>query len=67
MSSAPTAIFFDTERNGRKVAYRWDGRQLRSFRIALDKAEVAIATGTGVDIGGHPLKARSPFWTRRTA
>lgn len=50
------SIFFQNDKNGRKVAYRFSGRQVRSFRIGLAEAELLIATGQAVDIGRNPLK-----------
>lgn len=49
-------IFFDHDKNGRKVAYRWGGRQMRAFRMPLADAELFIATDQADLLDGHPLK-----------
>ena len=48
-------IFFQTDRNGRRVAYRWSRMQFRSFRIGLDEAELLIATELAIVLPGHPF------------
>ena len=50
------AIFFDTDKNGRKVAYRWSGRQVRAFRMSVADAELFIAQDQADRLAGHPLK-----------
>jgi len=56
--STRLAIFFDHDKHGRKVAYRWSGMQLRAFRMKLAEAETLIAQGLADLIDGHPLKPR---------
>lgn len=51
------AIFFAPDKNGRKVAYRWSGRQMRAFRMRLADAEMFIATDAATLLAGHPMKA----------
>lgn len=50
------AIFFTTDRNGRKVAYRWSGMQVRAFRMQLAEAELLVATEAATLLDGHPLR-----------
>lgn len=52
------SVFFQSDRHGRKVAYRWSGQQMRAFRMRLTDAEVFVAQGLATDIGHHPMKAR---------
>lgn len=48
------AIFFDHDKNGRKIAYRWSHG--RAIRMSLADAELFIATEQADQISGHPLK-----------
>lgn len=40
-----TEISFTFDRNGNRLAWRFDRTQRRSFRIPLDKAKALISTG----------------------
>lgn len=51
-----TTIYYQTDKNGRRVAYRYSWSQLRSFRIGLAEAELLLATGQATLSAGHPLK-----------
>jgi hypothetical protein len=53
------AIFFQLDRNGRKVAYRWSPRQFRAFRMSLADAEMFIAAGQADRIDGHPMRGQA--------
>lgn len=50
------SIWFDTDRNGRKIAYYWSRRTMRAIRIRLADAEQFIATETADKIDGHPWR-----------
>lgn len=50
------AIFFDADRNGRKIAYRWSMVGLRAIRMPLADAELFVATEAADLLPGHPLK-----------
>lgn len=49
-------IFFQLDKNGRKVAYRFSRMQFRSFRMSLADAEMFIATDQATLIPGNPMK-----------
>lgn len=49
-------IFFATNKNGRKVAYRWSPRQFRSFPMPVLDAEIFVALGQATEIPGNPMK-----------
>jgi hypothetical protein len=53
------SIFFEVDRGGRRLAYRWSGRQLRAFRMGLDEADTLIATEQADRLDGHPLRPAS--------
>ncbi len=48
-------IWFQTTRKGQRQAYRYDIRQMRTFRMKLAKAEMLVATGQADEIDGHPF------------
>lgn len=50
------AVFFDHDRNGRKLAFYWSRLGMRAIRMPLADAELFVATGQADDIGGHPFK-----------
>lgn len=50
------SIFFKTDRNGRKVAYHWSGRQMRAWRMPLADAEMFLAQDLADQIDGHPMQ-----------
>jgi hypothetical protein len=50
------AIYFQTDRNGKRRAYRWSGMQLRSFPVSAANAELWIAQDLADEIDGNPLK-----------
>jgi hypothetical protein len=52
------AIFFQYDKNGRKVAYYWSGRlgYGRAIRMSLADAELFIAQEQADLLPGHPLK-----------
>lgn len=52
-------IFFTSNARGQRLAYRWSGRQLRAFRIALDEAEIMRATETADILPGDPMRPRA--------
>lgn len=49
-------IWFATDRNGRKVAYRWCHGAGRAVRVSLADAELWAATDSATVLPGHPLK-----------
>ena len=53
------AIFFQTDKNGRKCAYYWSGRlgDGRAIRMKLTEAENLVAQGQADLLPCHPLKA----------
>lgn len=51
-------IFFQADRHGRKVAYRWSPMQMRAFRMSLADAELFVAQGQATQIDGHPVRGR---------
>jgi len=51
------AIWFSTDRNGKRRAYHYSGRQMRAFPISAAKAELLIAQGLADHIDGHPFGA----------
>lgn len=54
---APTEwVWFTTAKSGRKMAFRFDRRQHRGFRVPTDKAEMMVATETWENVGHHPFK-----------
>lgn len=53
------SIWFDTNKNGRKVAYYWSGRNMRAIRMSVTDAELFIATEAADRISGHPMRAAS--------
>ncbi len=50
------SIFFQNDRKGRRVAYRWSRAAMRAIRMSLADAELFIAQGQADQIPGHPLK-----------
>lgn len=50
------SIWFDYDKNGRKVAYYWSSRGFRSIRMSVADAEMFIANETADQISGHPFK-----------
>lgn len=50
------AIWFDHDKNGRKIAYHWSFRAFRAFRISVADAEMWIAQDLADRIDGHPLR-----------
>lgn len=54
--SKQVEIFFQNDKHGRKVAYRWSRMQFRAFRMKLDEAELLVATGQAIKLDGHPLR-----------
>jgi hypothetical protein len=49
-------IWFQTDKRGRKTAYRWCYGAFRAVRIPLDEAEIMAATGTASVLDGHPFR-----------
>lgn len=54
-TAAHIEIWFGTDSKGRRIAHRWNTRQLRAFRVGLAEAELLIATGQATELPGHPL------------
>jgi hypothetical protein len=54
-ATAQTEIYFQTDKNGTPLAFRWSRRQFRSFRVSMDKAFMMVATGEAKVITA-PLK-----------
>ena len=50
------AIFFQLDRHGRKVAYRWSGMQMRAFRMSVADAELLLAQDYADLLPGHPMR-----------
>ena len=50
------AIFFDHDKHGRKIAYRWSRPAMRAIRMSLTDAELFIAQDQADRIPGHPFK-----------
>lgn len=52
------AIFFQSDKNGRKLAYYWSGRcgYGRAIRMSLKNAEMFVAQDLADLLPGHPLK-----------
>jgi hypothetical protein len=48
-------IWFSHDSRGRKVAHRWDRRQMRAFRMPLAEAELLRMTEQADVISGHPM------------
>ena len=49
------AIFFGTDKNGNRRAYRWSPMQLRSFPMALATAELLVATDAADLLDRNPM------------
>lgn len=49
-------IWFQTDKRGRKTAYRWSYAAFRAIRIPLADAEIMAATGTASVLDGHPFR-----------
>jgi hypothetical protein len=45
-----TSFAFTHTAKGIEIAYRYSPAQMRFFRVGLDEAKLAIATGSGVRI-----------------
>lgn len=58
---AQQQVWFQVDKHGKRRAYTWSHRQLRSFPLGVDEAEMLIATEQAVRIAGHPW----PEMTRR--
>lgn len=50
------AVFFDHDKHGRKLAFRWSPMQFRAFRMPLADAELFVATEAADLLPGHPMK-----------
>lgn len=50
-----TGIYFDLNKHGKRIAYRWSRLQMRSFPIAVQKADHLIANGEAVHLSCHPI------------
>lgn len=50
------SIWFETNKNGRKVAYYWSPKAFRAIRISVLAAEQFIAQEQADRIAGHPVK-----------
>lgn len=50
-------IYFTTDKNGKRRAFRFSPRQFRAFPIGVAEAELFIAQGQADQIDGNPLKA----------
>ncbi len=58
-TTQPTeTVWFDTDRNGRKIAFRWMARSMRACRMNVTDAETAIATGQAHHSNGHPITGK---------
>ena len=49
-------IFFQYDKNGKKVAYEWTWKSYRAIRVNLKDAEMWIAQDLADLLPGHPLK-----------
>lgn len=49
-------IFFQNDKHGRKVAYRWSYGAGRAVRMSLTDAELFTTTGQADLLPGHPFK-----------
>ena len=49
-------IFFSTNKNGQRQAFRWSFMQFRAIRMPLADAEMFLANETADLLPGHPLK-----------
>ena len=49
-------IFFDLDKRGRRIAYRWSRRGLRAIRMPLGEADMLIASGEADHLSYHPIK-----------
>lgn len=49
-------IWFQTDKRGRTVAYRWSYSAFRAIRMNLTDAELFTATGQANLLPGHPMK-----------
>ena len=49
-------IFFDLNKNGQRIAYRWSPLQFRAFRMSLDEADSLIAQEQADHLSCHPLR-----------
>lgn len=56
MTTPRMSIYFETDKNGRRVAYRYAWRQLRAFRMRLAEAEALVASGEADLLTGHPFR-----------
>ena len=50
-------IWFQANKRGQKVAYRFSHGACRAIRMNLTEAELLIATGQADLLPGHPFKA----------
>ena len=47
-------IRFDTDKNGKRVAYRYSRQQMRWFKMKLAEAENLVATGNVSSVTNRP-------------
>ncbi len=49
-------IWFQNDKRGRKVAYRWCYGAFQAVRMSLADAELFVATGQADLLPGHPFR-----------
>lgn len=54
-TTAAVEILFSTTKSGKRRASYWSNRALRTFPMPLAEAELAIATGKGVELLYKPM------------
>lgn len=59
------SIWFATDKNGKRVAYRWSASQFRGFRMGLAEAELFIAQDLADEISGHPMKELKAYFASK--
>lgn len=49
-------IFYDLDKRGRRIAYRWSRLGMRAIRMPLAEADALIAQGGADHLPCHPIK-----------
>lgn len=61
------SIWFATDKNGKRIAYRWSASQFRGFRMGLAEAELLVAQNLADEITGNPIKEAKAYFASRYA
>ena len=61
------SIYFEINKAGKKIAYRWSASQSRAFRMGLAEAELLVAQDLATEITGNPVKEMKAYFASRYA